>query len=77
MMDSQGRLAGKRVLMVLAHCDDELVCGSPILLNAFFLNVVPYSRAMELISVGVRPSRLAFETIALILSLSLGARVTS
>jgi len=31
MMDSQGRLAGKRVLMVLAHCDDELVCGWPIL----------------------------------------------
>lgn len=31
MMESQSRLAGKRVLMVLAHCDDELVCGWPIL----------------------------------------------
>ena len=30
-MDTKGQLAGKRVLMVLAHCDDELVCGWPIL----------------------------------------------
>lgn len=27
-------LAGSHVLMVLAHCDDELVCGWPILQNA-------------------------------------------
>lgn len=26
-------LEGKHVLMVFAHCDDELVCGWPILLN--------------------------------------------
>ena len=26
-------IIGKRVLMVLAHCDDELVCGWPILQN--------------------------------------------
>ena len=33
MMDYQHQLSGKRVLMVLAHCDDELVCGWPILQN--------------------------------------------
>src|SRR5687768_6946979 len=26
-------LDGKRVLMVFAHCDDELVCGWPVLQN--------------------------------------------
>lgn len=32
-MDSIRSLDGKRVLMVLAHCDDELICGWPILQN--------------------------------------------
>jgi LmbE family N-acetylglucosaminyl deacetylase len=31
MNSRQNFLAGKRVLMVLAHCDDELVCGWPVL----------------------------------------------
>ena len=32
-MNQQDQLSGKRVLMVLAHCDYELVCGWPILHN--------------------------------------------
>ena len=32
-MDYSRSLDGKRVLMVLAHCDDELICGWPILQN--------------------------------------------
>lgn len=30
---TSGALDGKRVLMVFAHCDDELVCGWPVLQN--------------------------------------------
>lgn len=32
-MADENMLDGKKVLMVLAHCDDELVCGWPILQN--------------------------------------------
>lgn len=32
-MDSIRSLDGKKVLMVFAHCDDELICGWPILQN--------------------------------------------
>ena len=32
-MESELYLEGKKVLMVLAHCDDEIVCGWPILQN--------------------------------------------
>lgn len=32
-MAADGLLEGKSVLMVFAHCDDELVCGWPVLQN--------------------------------------------